>query len=128
VNTRGQRGRGSPCGGWQKNRRAAFEPFLSNHHLIFYNGFLPPNRYPSRSFLSLYTSQTLSPLAQAYRPLSCPSPITFARSFLPLSFVPSQSSSAPKLSRAYAAKAQTLKERLTELIPKEIENVRPLPP
>ena len=34
---------------------------------------------------------------------------------------------APRLSRAYAAKAKTLKETLAELIPKEIENVRLLP-
>lgn len=33
-------------------------------------------------------------------------------------------STLPRLSRAYAAKAQSLKERLAELIPKEIENVR----
>ncbi|KAL7409685.1 citrate synthase-like protein [Mrakia frigida] len=33
-------------------------------------------------------------------------------------------SALPRLSRAYAAKAQTLKERMAELIPKEIENVK----
>jgi citrate synthase len=33
-------------------------------------------------------------------------------------------STLPRLSRAYAAKAQSLKERLAELIPKEIENVK----